>query len=372
MEAIPGSWDLPSRRRIVQLVATQRQQTGCRERVERLSESSLDCESLRREVIGELQRLIGFDRWCWPLSDPETLLPNGGIAEHDFGPGVPRSLELEYSSDDFAAKRVLARHANSAGSLNTETGGDLARSERWDQVLRGVGIGDVAAVACRDALGCWGWIEAYRDRSDRPFGEQDLELLASIGPRLGSALRRTMYATDGAVVGLSPPGVIVLDRDLKHVSSTANARAWIDVLPSAKLFAEFGMLPSVVYPAAALARTARSAGGAHALLQAIDGRWVMIEAAALEGQREGEIAVTLRAATTSEMFGLLCRAYALSQRERDVVGAVTAGLDTRAVAKRLFISPYTVQDHLKSVFKKFGVHSRRELLARFRVSADAS
>ena len=203
--------------------------------------------------------------------------------------------------------------------MNTETGGDLGRSERWDEVLRPVGIGDVAAVACRDALGCWGWIEAFRDRGDRPFGEQDVELLASIGPSLGSALRRTMYATDGAVVEPTPPGVIVLDRHLKRVSLTANARAWIDVLPSARLFAEFGMLPSVVYPAAALARTARSAADAHALLRGTDGRWVMIEAAALEGHREGEIAVTLRAATASEMFDLLCRAYALSQRERDVV-----------------------------------------------------
>ena len=374
MGAIPGSWDLrpPRDGRIVHFVATERQQARCRERVEKLSESSLDCESLRREVIGELQRLIGFDRWCWPLSDPETLLPNGGIAEHDFGPGVPRSLELEYSSDDFAAKRILARHANSAGSLNTETGGDLGRSDRWDEVLRPVGIGDVAAVACRDALGCWGWVEAYRDKSDRPFGAQDIELLASIGPCLGSALRRTMYATDGAVVEPSPPGVIVLDRDLKRVSSTANARSWIDVLPSARLFAAFGMLPSVVYPAAALARTTRSAGDAHALLRGIDGRWVMVEAAALDGHREGEIVVTLRTATASETFNLLCRAYALSQRERAVVGAVTAGLDTRAVAKRLSISRYTVQDHLKSVFEKTGVHSRHELLARFSAFADAS
>lgn len=351
---------------------TERKQARGRERLKRLSASNLDCDSMRREAIGELQQLIGFDRWCWPLSDPDTLLPSGGIAEHDFGPGVPRALELEYSSDNFASKRVLARGVNSAGSLNMDTSGDLGRSGRWDEVLRPVGIGDVAAVACRDSLGCWGWIEAYRDRGDRPFHEQDIELLASVGSCLGSALRRTMYATDGGFVEPSPPGVIVLDRDLKLVSSTANARTWIDVLPSAKLFAAFGMLPSVVYPAATLARTTRSAGGAHALLRAVDGRWVVIEAAALEGRGDGEIAVTLQAATASETIDLVCRAYALSKREREVVGAVTAGLDTRAIGKRLFISQYTVQDHLKSVFEKIGVHSRRELLARFSVSADAA
>jgi hypothetical protein len=259
---------------------------------------------------------------------------------------------LEYSTDDFAAKHVLARRANPAGSLRAETGGDLARSPRWDEVMRPVGIGDVAAVACRDALGCWGWIEAYRDGADRPFEAEDLDFLASVGPRLGSALRRTMHANDGVVAVPCPPGVIVLDSNLSLVSWTAGARAWIDALPSARLFARFGMLPSVVYPAATLARTRRSAAGAHALLRAIDGRWVMIEAAPLEGERDGEIAITLRSATGSETFDLLCRAYALSQREREVVAALVAGLDTRAVTQRLFISRHTVQDHLKSVFEK--------------------
>ena len=74
---------------------------------EHLSESGLDCDSLRLEAIAELQRTVGFDRWCWPLADPETLLPLSGLAEHDFGPAVPRSLELEYSGSDCAAKNFL-------------------------------------------------------------------------------------------------------------------------------------------------------------------------------------------------------------------------------------------------------------------------
>src|SRR5215216_5413732 len=211
-------------------MATARERGRCRERLERLGQSALDCDSLRREAVADLQRVIGFDRWCWPLADPETLLPASGIGLHDYVPAVSRSLELEYSTDAFAAKQVLARRPNAAASMSAE--------------------------ACRDALGCWGWIEAYRDRSDRSFEDEDLELLASVAPSLGSALRQTMY-DDAPPTAAEPygPGVIVLDHSLTPVSSTAAARTWLDSFPDAPALAAFDTLPAVVYPAAATART---------------------------------------------------------------------------------------------------------------------
>jgi len=343
-------------------MATKRERTRCRERLEKLSESHLDGEAMRHEAIGELQRIIGFDRWCWPLADPETLLPSGGIAEHDFGPGVPRSLELEYSGNDFAAKHVLARRVNSAASLSGETAGDLARSPRWDEVMRPVGIGDVAAVACRDALGCWGWIEAYRDTTDRAFDEEELELLADVARQMAPVLRRSRAKVRNPAEEAAPTGVLVLDGQLRVSRSTEAAFRWIAALPAAPMFTAWGILPPVVYPIVTMARTT---GQAHALEQTADGRWLMIEASAVADAGEDDVAVTFRGATPGETFVVLCRAYALTRRERDIVRTVIVGLDTRAIAERLFISRHTVQDHLKSIFDKTGVRSRRELLATF-------
>ena len=90
----------------------------------------------------------------------------------------------------------------------------------------------------------------------------------------------------------------------------------------------------------------------------------------LEEWGHGQIVVTLRDATPRETFGRRCRVYGLSPREREVVAALVAGLDTRAVTERLFISRHTVQDHLKSVFEKMSIHSRREMLAMFNASQD--
>src|SRR6476469_4433986 len=119
-------------------MATHRERARCLERLDRFSESGSDSDSLRFETIADLQRVIGFDRWCWPLADPDTLLPASGLAVHDYVRAVPRSLELEYTTDAFAAKHVLARRPNAAASMSAETSGDLARSPRWDEAMRPV------------------------------------------------------------------------------------------------------------------------------------------------------------------------------------------------------------------------------------------
>jgi DNA-binding CsgD family transcriptional regulator len=222
----------------------------------------------------------------------------------------------------------------------------------------------VAVAACRDGRGTWGWIEAYRDRGEAPFSEDDVELLSAAAPGLGSALRRRVMAggADRPPTSRSP-GVLILDPALEAVSSTAGARAWLDAMPGAELYAAFGILPAMFYPAAAVALGRGDRAGVGTLTRTVDGSWMAIEVAPLDGRHDGWVAVNLRTATAAETFDLLCRAFALSRREREIVALLVVGLDTKGIERRLFISAYTVQDHLKSIFEKVGVHSRHELLA---------
>jgi DNA-binding CsgD family transcriptional regulator len=53
----------------------------------------------------------------------------------------------------------------------------------------------------------------------------------------------------------------------------------------------------------------------------------------------------------------------LTAQERQVAGLVRQGLSNRDVAARLFVSPRTVDFHLRNVFSKLGVASRAELTA---------
>jgi DNA-binding CsgD family transcriptional regulator len=69
----------------------------------------------------------------------------------------------------------------------------------------------------------------------------------------------------------------------------------------------------------------------------------------------------LERASSDQVASLIARAHQLSQRETQVALLVLRGLSTNEIAGELFISPYTVQDHLKSIFEKVGVRSRRAL-----------
>lgn len=51
-------------------------------------------------------------------------------------------------------------------------------------------------------------------------------------------------------------------------------------------------------------------------------------------------------------------------REAEVVGWLARGLTNKAIASKLQISSRTVQKHMERMFKKLGVRSRTELVAR--------
>lgn len=50
----------------------------------------------------------------------------------------------------------------------------------------------------------------------------------------------------------------------------------------------------------------------------------------------------------------------LSRREREVAALLVKGLDNRAIAEALVVSPHTARTHIQSVLEKLEVHSRLE------------
>ena len=61
----------------------------------------------------------------------------------------------------------------------------------------------------------------------------------------------------------------------------------------------------------------------------------------------------------------LAARYGLTRREREVVQCLFDTAYRPAIAKRLYISPKTVDTHLAHVFRKVGVETRGDLILAF-------
>jgi DNA-binding NarL/FixJ family response regulator len=99
----------------------------------------------------------------------------------------------------------------------------------------------------------------------------------------------------------------------------------------------------------------------HAALQSLAQNHAALQAAA------GGSAVHALPAPRSRGFEELAERAAgvlLTPRELDVLGAISAGLSNKAIARQLGISLHTVKFHIESLFRKLGARTRAEAVAK--------
>jgi DNA-binding CsgD family transcriptional regulator len=339
----------------------------CRDQIERLAYSALDVDSLRLEVIAALRRAIGFDLWCSPLVDPQSLIPHRPVVSDalPFGSCLPQLLVEDQAADEVINRAKLARSRDPVCLLSAATNGDLARSRRWRDCGEPVGMGDELRAAVVDEHGCWASFELLRGSDEPPFQIEDANLMRDAARILARRLREaSVSATDEGGVEAGQTGVLLVDEHLQPRGFTQPAREWLALL-GARDQPESTPLPTHVYAVVGRLLAAESGDDpgrpARVRVRTSGGRWAIVEAARFEGIPNA-IAVSVHGATAEDILALVASAHGLSARERELVALVLEGLSTRELAERMFISRYTVQDHLKSVFEKLGVHSRRELV----------
>jgi DNA-binding CsgD family transcriptional regulator/PAS domain-containing protein len=90
----------------------------------------------------------------------------------------------------------------------------------------------------------------------------------------------------------------------------------------------------------------------------------LMQVQARDGAASGVLAILQTVtALPDRCRGALAASYNFSPREEDVVRLLQEGLTTSELGERLRISPHTVRDHLRHLYRKTGTSSRRELLS---------
>ena len=158
--------------------------------------------------------------------------------------------------------------------------------------------------------------------------------------------------------------MVVVGPDDTAEAISPQAAAWFSDLPiSGQLTAE-DPLPYTLRVAAA---AARSAGGARAdrlaRIRTKSGRWLTLAACPLGG---GRVAVVMQPATTDQLLPAIAAWHDFTPRQREVLHLLLQGHLVKQIARRLGLSPHTVEDHLKTLYRKTGVNSHQELIAALR------
>jgi DNA-binding CsgD family transcriptional regulator len=336
-----------------------------RQRFVRLLHRGLDLAAFFDAADRTLAGVVLFDASCWLSLDPATLLPTSHFTRELGADHLLALAANEFLDDDVNKFADLARARRPVGILSQATGGDLRRSPRFVKVLapHGHAEGDELRAVFLEGETVWGCVALHRRRGR--FQDLEAGLVAAVAGYIGEGIRRAILATAlAADAGTDPPGLILLRGDDSVESMTPAARRWLAELVDST--GDGAALPLIVISVADKARRAAASEiqeVASVRLPTRTGGWLRVHASLLDGKADGRIGVMLHPAREPELAGLIIEAYGLSRREREVTRLVLQGRSTREIADDLHVSPYTVQDHLKAIFAKVGVGSRRELVA---------
>lgn len=304
---------------------------------------------------------------CWFTLDPTSLL----VTSHY----QPEMLELpeqwlahEYYKDDVHKVVDVARSPRGYSTLHEVTGGEPSRSPGWRHYIQPYGGDQEALIALRNRVGqVWGMLGLYRAPGQPMFDATELRFLSAVAPSLARGAQQALLIGEAAEPdGPDPPGLLVLREDWSVESLTPGTARWLAELPGGAWETREVLPPSILAVAGRARRTSEhpDAPGEVALARVLSqsGRWMVLHAATLVADGARRVAVIIEPAHPARIAPLLMAAHGLTEREQDVTRLVLQGNSTAEIADQLLMSTATVQQHLKHIFEKTGVRSRRELV----------
>jgi DNA-binding CsgD family transcriptional regulator len=335
--------------------------------IERLRLGGLTWADYSAAIADVLVNVIPFDAYCCHTVDPGTILFTGSV-NRDVGCSGSWLAHHEYVIEDVNKWSFLARSGRIAGATSIDTHGEPGRSTRH-RSQEAFGFGDELRVSFVVDGIYWGAAAFLRRDGEPCFTPAEVQLVKTVAPAIGAGLRRALLAqpsprNDGYTVDHGP-GVVVFNEHGEPESISGAAERWIGELieePPPSTPTESKAVQAVAARARAIPPdTDPLELTARARVRTRSGAWLLLYGTRLTGDT-GRTAVIIHPATPQDVAPVIALSYGLTERECHVAMQCVQGRVTKEIARELSLSPYTVQDHLKSIFDKTGVRSRGELV----------
>jgi DNA-binding CsgD family transcriptional regulator len=239
----------------------------------------------------------------------------------------------------------------------------METSARYRDIFRPLGFGDELRAVFRVGGACWGYMCLHRE-AGAPFSRQEVAFVHGLAPCVADGIRAGILIASTELGGVGDsPGLVLVASDGSLLSVTEAGERWLEELGDPA--GEGTEVPIAVLTLAARLRGADVSPGRLPKLRVRTraGRWAVLHASRIATSGTDAIAVIIEEPSPAELAPVILMAYGLTKQEQVLTALVCRGLSTTAIAQRLHITPNTIQEHLKSIFEKTGVSSRRELVA---------
>lgn len=344
--------------------------------VKRLCLMGLDLTTLRQQVTERLRKAVPFEGYVAFTMDPSNGLITHALVEEMGGEKETRFfLEHVCFEDDVLEFNWMVRNRLSVGLLSEATGGKPERALRYRELIGPLGFGhELRGAFSTSRTQLWGGLCLSREKGRPDFEAREVAFIRRVAPHMGAGLRAATLQqelhdnqdSDDAA------GVLVFDRWGTVVQHNAAAERRLQELGYlGARWREGEGLPAPIWTAlGALKRTLKPQtdrdlnSSPHIRVRARSGRWLTLQASQTESSpsRLSESILIIAPAEPKEVLRLTAMGYGLSPREQEVVDLAVRGASTRQISEALYISEYTVKDHLCNIFEKVGVRGRRALL----------
>ncbi|SHF93326.1 response regulator transcription factor [Streptoalloteichus hindustanus] len=317
------------------------------------------------ELAGEMARLVGqrvpHDGYLLGGLDPVTGVGCFQGARIGYSAPMRQRMAQEFVYDGRWGLFDGDCRVRLLASTAARRSGQSARVRRHLSDMAAEGAGSELIVGFAVDGVPTGVLVLARQRGNRPFSRADAEYLCGLSGAFALALRQFVAAKPLRPVATSgSPGVVVVGADGEVRAISASARRTGSLMLPSDVRRDDPQLFRAMWN---ITHHARSTGRAALTHIPTPFGWIALDGEPLEGADPGDVAITIRHGAGAPLLTALAAWYRITPREKDVVSLLLRGEPTKRIARYLKLSPHTVHDHLRSVYRKTGVTNRDELVA---------
>lgn len=349
-----------------------------------VSRTALECnraEELVSELLRHLERIFKtgnstffFARYLAQALDLDRVITRG--IEEKF---LFQFREYYHRHDPFL-KVLKGFHLPNASVITTEqliSFEDLIRSEYYNDFLRPQSIHHQMSIFLRCDQRLLGIVSLFRPQTAKRFSSIDIAKAGLMAPHLSGALEKSMISQetlerksfiDSIVAGLPCKGIMVMDASLNPIYQDKNALRVLSDLAGGKKI-ERGLLDPLPSEIHLRGKKLLTSIGQDRAFEPHQLQFDLVS----PGNKK-RISTQLRLITShgKRPILLVCfdpekplshllkrsKKHGLTGREMEVVSLLSEGLTNKEIGKKLYISEYTVENHLRSIYRKLGVTNR--------------